>query len=114
MVILGRMFSWRDALLNVKPDRFLLWRRKGLRLFWRWKSRPPGRPRPPKTCADLIHPPINLVCGHFLRFAKAPSGMMGLNHALAPLAGSLAGNWASMMGVSIGLGLMMLAESCSL
>jgi hypothetical protein len=29
MVILGRMFSWRNALVNVKPDTFLRWHRKG-------------------------------------------------------------------------------------
>ena len=39
MVILGRMFSWRDALVNVKPDTFIRWHRKGFRLLWRWKSR---------------------------------------------------------------------------
>jgi hypothetical protein len=27
MVILGRLFSWRDALVNVKPDTFLRWHR---------------------------------------------------------------------------------------
>jgi putative transposase len=43
MVILGRMFSWRDALVNVQPDTFLRWHRTGFRLFWRWKSRPVGR-----------------------------------------------------------------------
>ena len=48
MVILGRMFSWRDALVNVKPDTFVRWHRKGCRLLWRWKSRPVGRPRIPK------------------------------------------------------------------
>jgi putative transposase len=35
MVILGRMFSWRDALVNVKPDTFMCWHRKGFRLLWR-------------------------------------------------------------------------------
>ena len=35
MVILGRMFSWRNALVNVKPDTFLRWHRKGFRLLWR-------------------------------------------------------------------------------
>ncbi|HEY6341192.1 MAG TPA: integrase core domain-containing protein [Bryobacteraceae bacterium] len=54
MVILGRMFSWRDALVNVKPDTFLRWHRKGFRLFWRWKSRPSGRPRLPKDLRRLI------------------------------------------------------------
>ena len=55
MVILGRMFSWRDALVNVKPDTFLCWHRKGFRLFWRWKSRPVGRPPIPKDLRRLIH-----------------------------------------------------------
>jgi hypothetical protein len=32
MFILGRMFSCRDALVNVKPDTFLRWHRKGFRL----------------------------------------------------------------------------------
>ena len=27
MVILGRRFSWRNALVNVKPDTFLRWHR---------------------------------------------------------------------------------------
>src|SRR6516225_5449715 len=54
MVILGRLFSWRDALVNVKPDTFLRWHRQGFRLLWRWKSRPVGRPRIPKDLRRLI------------------------------------------------------------
>src|SRR5215469_10650632 len=54
MVMLGRLFSWRDALVNVKPDTFLRWHRKGYRLLWRWKSRPVGRPRIPKGLRRLI------------------------------------------------------------
>ena len=53
MVILGCLFPWRGALVNVKPDTFLRWHRKGFRLFWRWKSRPVGRPQIPRICADL-------------------------------------------------------------
>src|SRR5215831_8734014 len=34
MVILGRMFAWRDALVNVQPDTFVRWHRKGFRLLW--------------------------------------------------------------------------------
>ena len=30
------------------------WRRKGFRLFWRWKSKPTGRPRLPKDIRQLI------------------------------------------------------------
>src|SRR5215469_2370361 len=54
MVMLGGLFSWRDALVNVKPDTFLRWHRKGYRLCWRWKSRPPGRPPLPKDLRRLI------------------------------------------------------------
>ena len=54
LVILGRMFSWRDAWVNVKPDTFLRWHRQGFRLFWRWKSRPVGRPPIPKDLRRLI------------------------------------------------------------
>src|SRR6516165_6299114 len=55
MVILGRLFAWRDALVNVRPDTFVRWHRKGFRLLWRWKSRPVGRPRIPKDLRRLIH-----------------------------------------------------------
>jgi hypothetical protein len=54
MAILGRMFAWRDALVNVTPDTFIRWHRKGFRLLWRWKSRPVGRPRIPKDLRRLI------------------------------------------------------------
>jgi transposase InsO family protein len=54
MVILGSMFSWRHALVNVTPDTFIRWHRKGFRLLWRWKSRPVGRPRIPKDLRRLI------------------------------------------------------------
>src|SRR5215468_3170364 len=54
MVILGRLFAWRDALVNVQPDTFLRWHRKGFRLLWRRKSRPVGRPRIPKDLRRLI------------------------------------------------------------
>ena len=67
MVILGRMFSWRGALVNLKPDTFLRWQRKGFRLLWRWKSRPVGRPRIPKQLRRL---PRNswLCCGGLDKF----------------------------------------------
>lgn len=42
MATLSRIFTWRDALVNVKPDTLIRWQRKGFRLFWRWKSRPTG------------------------------------------------------------------------
>jgi hypothetical protein len=48
MVMLGRLFSWRGALVNVQPDTFIRWHRQGFRILWRWKSRPLGRPRIPR------------------------------------------------------------------
>jgi transposase InsO family protein len=54
LVMLGRMFPWRNALVNVKPDTFLRWHRQGFRLLWRWKSRLPGRPRLAKDLRRLI------------------------------------------------------------
>jgi hypothetical protein len=40
MAIMSRIFKWRDALVNVKPDTLIRWHRKGFRLFWRWKAVP--------------------------------------------------------------------------
>src|ERR687891_1321998 len=54
MATLSRMFQWRDVLWNVKPDTLIGWHRKGFRLFWRWKSKPTGRPRLPKDVRQLI------------------------------------------------------------
>src|SRR5215471_4958629 len=54
MATLGRMFHWRNALVNVKPDTLIRWQRKGLRLFWRWKSKPSGRPPLPQNLRELI------------------------------------------------------------
>jgi transposase InsO family protein len=54
MATLSRMFAWRDALWNVQPDTLTRWHRKGFRLFWRWKSKPTGRPRLPKDLRQLI------------------------------------------------------------
>ena len=54
MATLSRMFDWRGALRNVKPDTLIRWHRKGFRLLWRWKSRPTSRPPLPKEVRDLI------------------------------------------------------------
>jgi hypothetical protein len=54
MATLGRIFQWRNALVNVKPDTLIRWERKGFRLFWRWKSKPTGRPRLPENLRELI------------------------------------------------------------
>jgi putative transposase len=42
--VLSRLFSWRDAIVIVRPSTVIRWHRQGWRIFWRWKSRA-GRPR---------------------------------------------------------------------
>jgi putative transposase len=41
---LARFFDWRSALVIVKPATLIGWHRAAFRRFWRWKSRPAGRP----------------------------------------------------------------------
>lgn len=54
LALLSRLFTWRDALVVVKPETLIGWHRKGFRLFWRWKSKPRGRPRIPTDLRRLI------------------------------------------------------------
>jgi hypothetical protein len=51
---LSHWFDWRNALIAVKPDTVIGWHRKGFRLFWKWKSRPRGRPQVPADVRKLI------------------------------------------------------------
>src|SRR5438309_86799 len=48
MVWLGRLFDWKEALIAVRPETLTGWQ------FWRWKSRPVGRPWIPKDLRQLI------------------------------------------------------------
>ena len=50
LVALSRLIEWRRVLTVVNPDTLVRWHRKGFQLFWRWRSRPRGRPR---VAADL-------------------------------------------------------------
>ncbi len=54
LALLSNLFAWREALVIVKPETLIGWHRKGFRLFWRWKSRPRGRPRLPADLRALI------------------------------------------------------------
>jgi putative transposase len=54
MIALARFFDWREALTVVKPETFLKWHRTGFRLFWRWKSRNPGRSPLPRNIRGLV------------------------------------------------------------
>jgi hypothetical protein len=52
ILLASRLESWRDALLIVRPETVLRWHRKGLRLFWKRKSR--TRSNEPKIPAETI------------------------------------------------------------
>ena len=43
-----------DAMVLVKPATVVQWHRKGLRLYWRWRPRRPGRPKISTEIRDLI------------------------------------------------------------
>lgn len=53
LVLLAKLFDWRDALMVVRPETLIRWHRAGWRLLWRYKSRP-GRPRIPTELRALI------------------------------------------------------------
>ena len=53
LVLLARVFPWRDALCIVQPATLIRWHRQAFRLLWRWRSRP-GRPRLPTDLQRLI------------------------------------------------------------
>jgi len=54
LVALSRLVDWRQLLVIVKPDTLIRWHRKGFRLFWRWRSKGPGRPPIPANLRHLI------------------------------------------------------------
>ena|SRR5579871_5424218 len=55
VLLTGRLRTWRQALLIIKPDTLLGWHRTGYRLFWKRKSRPKrGRPPLAETTITLI------------------------------------------------------------
>lgn len=43
LVLLSKLFAWRDALFVVSPPTLIRWQRELVRLLWCWKSRPLGR-----------------------------------------------------------------------
>ena len=54
LVLLSHLTDWKPVLTIVKPDTLIRSRRRGFRLFWRWKSRARGRPRLPVDLQQLI------------------------------------------------------------
>ena len=53
LALLSRFFTWRNALVVVRPETMIRWHRAGWKLFWRLKSRP-GRPPIPPRIQGLI------------------------------------------------------------
>ena len=56
-VIISQLWpDWRNPLTIVHPKTVIQWHRKGLKLYWRWRSRPrwPGRKQVPREIRDLI------------------------------------------------------------
>jgi len=54
LVLLARVFPWRDALVLVQPATLIRWHRQAVRLVWRWRSRSRGRSRIPADLRQLI------------------------------------------------------------
>ncbi len=54
-VLLSRIWSpWRKSLVIVNPDTVVRWHRKGFKLFWKLKSKRPGRPRVSHEIRGLV------------------------------------------------------------
>ena len=52
LVLLARIIDWKPLLTVVQPETLLRWHRAGWRLFWRWTSRPRGRPPIPRNSSN--------------------------------------------------------------
>lgn len=54
-VVLSRFWSkWTSVIHIVQPATVIRWHRQGFRYYWRWKSRPRGRPRISSETKQLI------------------------------------------------------------
>ena len=54
-VLLSRIWSpWRRSLVIAKPDTVVRWHRKGFKLFWKFKSKGPGRPQVSRVIRHLV------------------------------------------------------------
>jgi len=36
MLPLAKLFDWKNALVNVKPETFTRWHKQAFQMFWRW------------------------------------------------------------------------------
>ena len=54
-VLLSRILTpWRKSLVIVKPDTVVHWHRKSFKLFWKFKSKGPGRLQVSREIRDLV------------------------------------------------------------
>jgi len=54
-VLLSRFWiPWRKSLVIVQPDTVVRWHRKGFKLFWKFKSKGPGRPKVEREICYLV------------------------------------------------------------
>jgi putative transposase len=54
-VTLSRLWQgWRSCLTIVQPETVIGWHRRGFKLYWRWKSRPTGRPTLEREIRDMV------------------------------------------------------------
>ncbi len=54
-VFLSRIWiPWRKSLVIVRPDTVVRWHRKGFKLFWKFKSKGPGRPKTDREIRYLV------------------------------------------------------------
>jgi putative transposase len=65
-----------NTIVLVKPTTMIQWHRKGFRLYWRWRSRPLGRPKMGTEIRDLIRRMslANPVHGEFVITLQLASG----------------------------------------
>lgn len=54
LALLSTFADVKEVLVAVKPSALVRWKRRLWALYWRWKSRPRGRPRIPKDVQALI------------------------------------------------------------
>jgi hypothetical protein len=80
LVLLSRLFNWRDALVVVQPQTLIRWHRQRFRLFWHWKSRP-GRPPIPVELRQLIRA-MSMVC-YLCRIFNTTISTQGAPHYLS-------------------------------
>ena len=82
LVLLARLFDWRDALVIVTPRTFLGWKQAIDRARWRWLSRPKGRPPLPRPMREVIRRIARenpqWSCGQIARVVAVQLGLCGV------------------------------------